>query len=59
MCKEAAVEGESVRVLVVQEFWEDGERRHRAGEALIVTPEYFETYEPFLRKVKAKKTVVK
>lgn len=48
-----------MEVLVVQEFWEEGIRRRRAGEVLQVTPEYWDLYKPFLKPLKERKSVEK
>jgi hypothetical protein len=48
-----------VKVLVVQEFWAGGVERHRAGEVMDVSVEFFELYRPFLKELKPRKTVEK
>jgi hypothetical protein len=48
-----------VQVLVIHEFWKDGTERHRAGEIMTVTPEFFELYRTFLKEVKPRREVTK
>lgn len=48
-----------MKVQVVREYWENGEIRKRPGVEMDVPPEYFDAYEPFLRRINEKRRVDK